>query len=158
MKSKIIKLGEKDTPVRIWVGIDGFYIEYLEIENYSNLSEEDSIYLAKTTPQNWSPNTPIFFAYLKDVVSHALMDIKNQTSNRKVNIDLSDVNKNEKIVLLDMHNDPEFALKELEKDEPRQYMTPQSSIDEFLEKINKGQLKRWEKVKDKIKILPDIFK
>ena len=76
MKSKIIKLGKKDTPVRIWEGDDGFYIEYLEIENYSNLSEEDMNYLQKP-PMNGKKGTTVFFAYMKDVVGYALEHIQH---------------------------------------------------------------------------------
>lgn len=72
MKSKIVRLGEKDLPVRIWVGKDGFYIEYLGIKNYANLSDEEMNYLAKLPPKNWQEGTPIFFAYMKDIVAYAL--------------------------------------------------------------------------------------
>lgn len=71
MKSKIVKLGEKDFPVRIWVGKDAFYIEYFE-KKFGEFNEEEVEYTAKTEPLNWEKGTPIFFAYLKDIVAYAL--------------------------------------------------------------------------------------
>ena len=83
MKSKIIKLGEKEIPIRIWVGKDGFYIEYLKIKNY-DLGEKDMDYLTKIPPQNWQQGTPVFFAYLKDIVAYALKYIQFLNQNKKL--------------------------------------------------------------------------
>ena len=76
MKSTIVKYGEKDTPVRIWVGEDGFYMEYFERENYVDLTEEESVYLT-TNPENHISRTSVFFGYMKDVIAYALKHIEN---------------------------------------------------------------------------------
>ena len=71
MKTKIIKLGNKDFPVRIWVGNNGFYIEYFP-RKFGKFNEKEMEYTVKIEPQNWKRGTPIFFGYLKDVVAYAL--------------------------------------------------------------------------------------